>query len=234
MGKLIKLFMLIPAMLSVGLVLAACGSTIVTSVPTQPTNPAFAAAYTSIDDVLKNAVTGHIAYNAPEKMQLDGTVDIQLLLSPTASVEALTQQIVEAGKVTGAELLVTPIMKAELISEDAGAFSIQPFHDTPDQVVLTDAPTEWRWAATAKKSGDQVLTLTIKRQVTYNGETSWRLVETYKNTIHIQVSPGQVLRNFDWKWLAGILLVGLLIPAIWRLVDNRKNKTAAPGAERGR
>ena len=207
------------ALFSLGLMLAGCGTT--TLVPSTQVAPS---ALGSIDNVLQNAVTGHIAYNSPSSMNLDDTVDIQLLLSPSASPEELKKKIVEAGQVKAAELQVTPLMKAELIPENAQAFSIQPFQDNPVQVVLTDQPTQWRWAITAKKSGYQVVTLTLSRQVQYQGTSYWSMVETYKNKINITVGPFQLLQNFDWKWLVGILLTALLIPAIWRYIDQRNKK----------
>jgi hypothetical protein len=69
--------------------------------------------------------------------------------------------------------------------------------------------------------------LTLFRQVQYNGQAYWRMLETYKNKIHISVSMEQRLRGFDWYWLAGILLTTLLIPAIWRFIDRRNKKNAA-------
>ena len=225
MVKKANLVLFYLTLLCTGFILVGCGSAISTSLA-----PALSG-LESIDNILQSAVMGHIAYNAPTTMQLEQTVDIQLLLSPSASPEDLKKQIVEAGQITEAELLVTPLMKAELKSDNPQVFVIQPFHDNAEQVVLTDASTEWRWSITAKKSGDQVLTLTLFRQVQYNGQTYWRMLEAYKNKIHIYVSVEQRLQYFDWKWLVGILLTTLLIPAIWRFIDQRNKKNTAGGSE---
>jgi hypothetical protein len=221
-----SLVLIIPALVvSLVFILSACGSAVI-----PPSTPA-SAGLTSIDNILQSAVTGHIAYNAPAAMQLDQTVDIQLLLSPSTSPDDLKKQIVEAGQVTEAELQITPLMKAELISDDPQAFGIQAFQDNPEQVVVTDAPTQWRWSITAKKSGDQVLALTLYRQVQYNGQAYWRMLDTYKNTIHITVSAQQQLLQYDRKWLVGILLTALLIPALWRFIDQRNKKKARAGSK---
>jgi hypothetical protein len=214
-------------LLLVGLVfvLAACANAI-----TPASTPA-PAGLSRIDNVLQNAVTGHIAYNAPAAMGLDQTVDIQLLLSPSASADALKKQIVETGQVTEAELQVTPLMKAELVSDDPQAFTIQAFQDAPEQVVVTDAPTQWRWSVTSKKSGNQVVELTLYRQIQYDGQTYWRMVETYKNTIHITVSAKQLFFQFDWEWLVGIVLTAILIPALWRTIDWRQKKKVQTGSK---
>jgi hypothetical protein len=222
MVKKTNLVLLSLALASLVFVQVACGS----SLPVAPATPA-PAGFTSIDNILQNAVMGHIAYNAPTGMQMDQTVEIQLLLSPSASPDELKKQIVEGGQVIEAELQITPLMKAELISDDPQAFTIQAFQDSPEQVVMADAATQWRWSITAKKSGDQVLALTLYRQVQYEGHAYWRMLETYKNTIHITVSPKQQLLQFDWKWLVGILLTAILIPALWRFIDQRNKKKKA-------
>ena len=210
------------ALICLGFWLCSCG-VVATPVPSTPAS----AGFTCIDNILQNAVMGHIAYNAPATMQLGQTVDIQLLLSPSASPDELKKQIIEAGKVTEAELQITPLMKATLISDDPQAFGVQAFQDAPEQVVVTDAPTEWRWSINAKKSGDQVLVLTLYRQIQYNGQAYWRMVDVYKNTIHITVNVKQELLQFDWKWLAGILLTAIFIPALWRYIDLRKKRKKA-------
>jgi hypothetical protein len=178
----------------------------------------------SIANVLQGAVQGHIAYNSPAAMRLEETVDVQLLLSPVISAEELKKLIVSHSLVLSADLEVTPLMKAELKPADPQAFFIQDLHDGAVQVIMDDVPTEWRWSLHAQKPGDQVLTLTIYRQVEYNGEFYWSMVQSYQNKIHISVSAAQRLKFFDWKWLAGIILTAVLVPAFWREIDLRKKK----------
>ncbi len=83
--------MIILLLVSLVFNLAACASTATT--PATTASPGL----TSIDNVQQNAVAGHIAYNATVNMQLDQTVDIQLLLNPSASSDELKKQIVESG-----------------------------------------------------------------------------------------------------------------------------------------
>jgi hypothetical protein len=52
----------------------------------------------------------------------------------------------------------------------------------------------------------------------------WRMVEIYENNIQVSISARQRFVNFDWKWLVGILLTAMLIPAFWRLIDRGKKK----------
>ncbi len=214
--------------LSIAAVQIACGGGALapTYAPVETAGP-----LDSVDSVLQEAASGHIVYNTPETMQLDESVDIQLLLSPSKSTDELKKLIIEAGQVQEGDLIVTPLMKAELRSEDPQAFLIQGYHDSPEQVILKDEPTEWRWAVAAKKSGNQVLTLTLYRQVKFKNETYWRLVEAYQSQIHITVSVAQRLKNFDWQWLLGVIIPAVFVPlAAWlikRVWDKRKKLQAA-------
>ena len=181
-----------------------------------PTDP-----IASVDDILNRALTGSLAYNAPESMQVDETVTIQLLLNPSISEAELGQQIEESGTVTTGTVQVTPLMKAELIARDE-AFDIVPLHDTAEQPISTVDTTRWQWQVTAHQEGTQRLTLVVYRLVKYDGRDYWREVETYRSDITVNVTWVQRLGTFDWQWLVGILATSGFIPFAWRWYDKRR------------
>ncbi len=190
-----------------------------------PSTPA-AGPYASIEAVLQNAQMGSVAYNAPQEMQVGGTRTVQLLVQPLVTPEELMARITaEAGDVVGAGLLVTPKMKAELRSvRDPEAFGITPLHDDPVQVITEGEPTEWKWYLTPKKSGRQLLLVTVYRLIEYQGEASWRVEKSYEAEIRVHITAGEWLKRLDWKWLAGMLITLVLIPALWKWVDRKRKK----------
>jgi len=227
-----KLFVVILALL-----LSACGSAPATQAPAVTEAPHFTpeppfASMDLIDRVLRTANYGSIAYNAPEILKMGETTKIQLLLSPTQSAEELQQKIVESGQIVSAVIEVTPLMKAVLRPADSEAFIIQDLHDAAVQLILTGEPTEWKWALTAKKPGEQIIILSLYRLVKYDGQDYWRLVNTYESKIHVTVTIGQRLQMIDWKWLVGILLTLLSIPALWGIF--RKGKKESGHAAKGK
>lgn len=176
------------------------------------------AAIERIDEMMERNIEGEIAYNAPPpSMNLDQITTIQLLLSPSLSANELEQQITENGSVISATLDISERMSAELIASDPDAFNIQAFHKNAEQLVGKKEPTEWKWQIQAKKEGKQTLTLVLYTLYEYEGFEKWHH-EVYKNNIDVNVTLGQRLKQFDWKWLMGILL----IPLLWRWVDQRK------------
>jgi hypothetical protein len=216
--------------ITLALLLSACGAKppatepVVTEPPV-PTEAPQLASMDLIDTVLRTDNSGSIAYNAPETVKMGETIKIQLLLSPTKSPEELQQQIVESGQVVSATIEITPLMKAVLRPADSEAFVIQDLHDAAVQLILTGEPTEWKWAVTAKKPGEQIIILSLYRLVKYDGQDYWRLVNTYESHIIVTVTIGQRLQMIDWKWLVGILLTLLSIPALWGIFKKNKNES---------
>ena len=215
---------------------------------TQPAGPATLSPQEQLEQVdaeLRNALQGNFTYTAPSAMNLMETFTIELLINPSLSAKELATQIVENSglvtstaepgvllstsggevKVVGSRVEITPLMKAVLIALDPQAFDIQPIHDNEVQVVGKNSTTSWRWLITAREGGVQKLILVIYRQVKIDKEVYWRSVQAYRAEITVDVTFDQWLASLDWKWIIGVLVTALLIPAFWRWLD-RRNKQA--------
>jgi hypothetical protein len=177
-----------------------------------------------IDQTLKQSLMASIAYNAPATMNLDQATTIELLLNPAISPEVLATEVTENGQVVKGSIDITPRMKAVLKSQDQDAFDIQALHDNPEQVISGIETTKWSWFITAKKAGLHRLTIIIYRLVKFDGQDYWREVETYKADIDVKVTFIQRVQQFDWKWIAGIIITLIGIPALWRYIDSRNKK----------
>jgi hypothetical protein len=236
-----KAYKLIPFVVIAAFLLISCGAVATVAAPTgtavsAPTSSAVGTLsvqdqLAQIDSILEQSVSGSIAYNKPQSMLLDETTTIELLLHPSLSPEALGTQVVESGvggQVASASVQITPRMKATLISDDAQAFAIQPVQDNPEQLVSGKETTRWTWLVTAHKSGTQRLTLILYRLVQFQGQDYWREVQSYQANIDVKVTVAQRISSLDWKWIAGILVTALLIPAFWRWMDQHKKKGSNP------
>lgn len=180
-----------------------------------------------IDEELNKSMQSSFAFNAPESMKLNDTITIELLLNPSVSTLELGNQITEGGTVNTGTLEITPRMKAELIAQDPDAFNINQIPEDPEQLISATDTTRWKWLLTSKKRGAQTLTLVVYRLVQFQGQDYWREVETYKANINVNVTVVQQIQSIDWKWLAGIIITALLIPAFWRWIDKRKKESVS-------
>ncbi|HVN53662.1 MAG TPA: hypothetical protein VMT46_04975 [Anaerolineaceae bacterium] len=208
---------------------AGCASA-ATSYAPQPGSTAAAAATENpivgqlkeIDQLLET-IQGNLAFNAPSAMNLEDTTTIHLLISPTLTKEELAKEInaAENQAVITSAVNITPRMKAELKSADPEAFNIQPLHDSPEQLLSTGEPTEWKWLVQAKKEGKQDMTLSVYRLVEFEGKEYWR-EKSYEKNIEVKVTLIGLIRRFDWKWLVGLAVTGIAVPLFIRWLDQRK------------
>ena len=196
---------------------------------TQGTSDSLQKQFDEIDKSLSESMKSAIAYNIPASMKLDDSATIELLLNPQQSPEELGKQVTEGGQVVTAMIEITPFMKAELISVDKDAFTIQPMLDDPIQPIGTNTVTKWAWVVNAKKAGPQKLTMVISRLVKAQGQIYWIIIQTYKSEIDVKVTAAQWLAALDWKWIIGIIITALVIPGFWRWNDQRKKKSEEAG-----
>lgn len=209
--------------------------------PTQILNNAFE----EIDQQFINLVIGNLAFNKPEKMNIEDVAVIELIISPLFPASELATQLVEQGNfvtstadptvlispsgeistVETSQIEITPLMKAVLLPQDSEAFMVKEMHDNAEQVISSVETTTWRWSVTAKKEGSQTLELVIYQLVKYDGKEFWHEVETYKADIVVEVTLGDRVKALDWYWIAGFIvtLVGAII-GVWKWLDERKKK----------
>lgn len=220
----------------VGQILLVPGSSY--TVPPNPTQ-ALQAAREEAEEQLRNS---NIAYNKPVRMNKGDTTDVELLLNPSLSqadlgtMEAMRGAFVtstaEPGKligssgeevvVTTANIEITDKMRAKLFSKNPNAFRIDERSEL-EQVIRPNNTTLWRWSITANVEGPQTLELVLYRLIRYGDEETWTELETYRDDIIVDVSPIDRIRSLDWKWIIGIIVTMLLIPAFWRWFDKRKS-----------
>jgi len=185
---------------------------------------------TEIDKLLQQAMSGSLAYNAPDKMNTDDTVTIELLLSPSLSEEELKKQITEPGTVlSSGDVKITEQMEAKIVSQDPDAFTIQALQE-PRQLISNLEPTKWSWYVTAKKSGKQKLTVAVYRVIEFEGERLTRIVKEYESDIDVKITPQRRLRSL-WPVLPLILLLGAIAAAGF-IYGKRRKKAVRAGASR--
>jgi len=129
---------------------------------------------------------------------------------------------------------ITNRMKAVLTSRDPDAFTIQSLHNDSEQIVSLVETTKWRWTIVAKKEGTQTLDLVIYQLIKYDDKEFWPQVEAYRSDIVVEVKATQWLKNLDWKWIFGIVVPLLLIPAFWRWIDQRSKQNNSTEVRAGK
>lgn len=188
--------------------------------------------FTRIDEALRETLSTRVSYRAPQSMDLNETVTVELSLDAAEESLDLGEPVDGSGEVISAKIEVTPRTKAELISREAGAFVIQPLHGDPEQFVSTTEATRWEWDVTPRRGGTQRLTLVIYRLITVDGIEDWRQVAIYRTDVDVQVTWVQRIMLLDWRWIAGF--VGILALTIVLGLARRKPPLPAEAREKRR
>jgi len=175
-----------------------------------------------LDQILAALPIGNIAYNRPTKMNLEETVNIRLVLSPSMSVQDLQSLLQSHLKshetIAGHQVKIASQMKAHLTGSN---FSINQVTDEIQPVSLS-IPTTWQWQVTPKKEGTHLLQLTLSVIIFLSDERlPPRAIKTFEDTIEVEVSIVTKIAEFvkgNWPWLCTVLL----IPLVRRLWKKRK------------
>ncbi len=189
----------------------------------QPGKMEEAPIFLAIDNLLKSLRAANIAFNAPDKMQIDERYDIHLVLSSSQSIDELQaelkRRIGENKRLEGYEVRITPRMEARLTGQN---FKIEAV--TPEtQAISTHEMTEWQWDVKPERGGKQVLHLTLNALVYVQNTSTPRTIRSFDRTIEVQVSRRRLVSDWfrdNWYWI-GTVIVPLVI---WWWRNRRSGK----------
>ena len=130
-------------------------------------------------------------------MKLESSSTIQLVLSPTSSIDELKEAIAVEGEKEGARVRISDLMEARL---SGTGFQISPV--TPEvQAVSWNEITEWKWDVVPNRPGRHNLYLTLTAIINVEGSTMPRRIRTFNKTIEVEVSSWQVaFKFFQENW----------------------------------
>jgi hypothetical protein len=143
---------------------------------------------------------GNISFNSPEKINLNDTPQIQLLLSLQKSIDELRAEITAAGVREGATIRVSNRMEARLTGPNFRITAITP----EEQAVGSTGTVEWKWQIAPTASGRHSLHLTLTAMLNVDGATTRSAIRTFDKVIDVQVTTGQWFTEFfkeNWEWL---------------------------------
>ena len=178
----------------------------------------------TVDEILSQLVLGDVAFNAPEKINIEDTVSIRVALSPDQGAAAVGARIEEPGRIISETLQVSNLMQARLTGEGFKIVAV-----TPEKQAVSSGITEWLWDVTPLKEGKHQLTLSMDALITVNGEVVPKTLRTYRKPIEVEVTATQVAGNFlsehgKWAWST------LLLPLFAWVAKKRKDRAGGKPA----
>ena len=159
----------------------------------------------------------NIAFNSPQKINLNETAQIQLLLSLQKPMDELREAIAAAGEREGAKVRVSNRMEARLSGPNFQITAIT----TEEQAVGSIDTVEWKWEIKPTAPGRHRLHLTLTALFSVDGANTRRSVRTFDKSIEVEVTAGQWAseffgKNWQWLWAAILLPIGGWLWKRWR------------------
>lgn len=159
-----------------------------------------------VDQLLQKMTSANIVFNSPEKINIDETSQIQLLLSINKSIDKLKKLITEEGKKVGEVIKVSDRMEAHLTGRNFKITAVTP----EIQAVSGVQNTEWIWEIQPTQEGQYRLYLTLTALLDINGHSTPRTIRSFKKNINVYVTGQQKLSMFfvsNWQWLWAAIAV---------------------------
>ncbi|MDN3551255.1 hypothetical protein [Mucilaginibacter aquaedulcis] len=145
---------------------------------------------------------GFVKHKFPEEMK----VGVQEEASIQISFNKESFSFLESES-TVEELRITKLMKAFLLDQD-GKFEIISANN-PDQIILENDETSWKWYIKPIKSGHASLELIVSAYLNADGlGLTMKDIESFKKTIIVHINPLYSTNQFllkNWQWIIGTI-----------------------------
>jgi hypothetical protein len=159
-------------------------------------------------------------------MKFEEPKTIELLLSPTKSVQELQSSLKSHEQTESARIQISNLMEADL---SGLGFKIEA-KVPQEQAVSRGKTTLWKWEVTPTKDRDQNLYLTLSAIIIVSNQKVPLVIRTFDKTIEVEVSVGQRISTFvagNWQWLWASILVPLS-PFLWKWYQKKRGKKQPP------
>jgi len=179
-----------------------------------------------VEEIVSNLEWGNIAFDAPKKIKFEEPKIIELILSPTKSVQELQSSLKSHEQSESARIQISNRMEANLSGSGFKIEALVP----QEQAVSRGKTTQWKWEVTPIKDGDQNLYLTLSAIIDVSNQKEPFVIRTFDKTIKVEVSTGQRISTFissNWQWLWASILVPLS-PFIWKWYQKKRGKKPPP------
>jgi len=178
----------------------------------------------AVDRELTKLTWQHLAFSAPDSMELGSTGSVELAVGGGKSQSELAELLDSAGKRDGHKVQVSDRMEAHL---SGAGFQITATTPEP-QVVSTRQVTLWKWEIKAIELGSSRLNLSLNALLSIDGKDSPKSVQTFSKEIPVAVTSMRGAWAFveTYRAYIGGVSTAVLIPLIVYFFKRRKDKTA--------
>lgn len=179
-----------------------------------------------VEEIASKLEWGNVAFDTPQRMKFEEPKIIELLLSPTKSVQELQSSLRSHEQTEVARVQISNRMEADLSGLGFKIEALVP----QEQALYRGKTTQWKWEVTPTKDGGQNLYLTLSAIINISNQKVPLVIRTFDKTIEVEVSVGQRISTFfagNWQWLWASILVPLF-PFLWKWYQRKQGKQPPP------
>lgn len=173
------------------------------------------------DDIIAQLEPANMVFSVdPKRSNISDQIAVSVLVDLTQSLEDLKKSAGNSEIVSAAQIRVSKVMIARVVAPN---FTVVPI--TPEEQPISQSETtRWDWQLIPTKTGRHEIHITINAEVTVDGATKVRNIETFRETVEIEITTWQVVKGWIskyWQWSFSTLLLPL---GIW-LWKRRESKS---------
>lgn len=173
------------------------------------------------DDIITQLEPANMVFSVdPKHGNIAEQISVSVLIDMTQSLEDLKQAAGASEVVSAAQIRVSKVMIARVVAPN---FTVVPI--TPEEQPISQSEvTRWDWQLIPTSTGRHEIHITINAEVSVDGATKVRNIETFHETVEIEVTIWQVVKGWIskyWQWSFSTLLLPL---GIW-LWKRRESKS---------
>jgi len=172
------------------------------------------------DDIMSQLEPANMVFTVdPKRSNISEQISVTMLIDFTKSIDELKKLTKESEITSSARIEVSKVVIARVIAPDFNVVAITP----EEQPVSHTSVTEWQWELIPLKTGKHEIHVSVNAEVNVDGASKVRNIETFSETIVIEITPWQVIRGWlsqYWQWLFTTLILPLGLWA-WKKFKSR-------------
>lgn len=172
------------------------------------------------DDIMSQLEPANMVFTVdPKRSNISEQISVTMLIDFTKSIDELKKLTKQAEITSSARIEVSKVVVARVIAPDFNVIAITP----EEQPVSHTSVTQWQWELIPLKTGKHEIHVSVNAEVNVDGNSKVRNIETFSETIVIEITPWQVVRGWlsqYWQWLFTTLILPLGL-WVWKKFKNR-------------
>jgi hypothetical protein len=161
------------------------------------------------NDIVSQLEPANMVFSVdPKRSNITNHISVSVIIDLSQSLGNLKLLTRDAEIISAAQIRVSKVVIARVIAPNFTVISITP----EEQPISQFESTRWDWKLIPTKTGQQEIHITINAEVDVGGVTKVRSIQTFRQTVEVEITFWQVIKGWIlkyWQWAVSTLLLPL-------------------------